>query len=90
MPLNRKERTQVILLIALLVVIIGAVGYYYRGSLLPRSAVSAKGYTSPVHLMLPAVTQDMGLFQREDFKKLRQFGDVPVKAVQLGPNDPFK
>jgi hypothetical protein len=90
MPLSRKERTQVIMLVGLLVVLLGALGYFYRDRLLPKSTVGAKGYASPTRLVLPVVDKDMGLFQRDDFKKLRQFGSVPVKAVQTGPNNPFK
>lgn len=90
MPLNRKEKMQVLALVGLLVVLLGALGYFYRDQLIPRSTTGAKGYKSPTRLVLPVIDQDMGLFQREDFKKLRQFGSVPVKAVQAGPNNPFK
>jgi len=90
MPLNRKERTQVIMLIGLLVVLLGALGYFYRERLVPAPSGGAKGYTSPTRLILPVVKQDLDLFQREDFKKLHQFGSIPVKAVQIGPSNPFK
>jgi hypothetical protein len=90
MPLNRKERTQIIMLIALLIVLLGALGYFYRNLLLPTPTGGAKGYTSPLRILLPNTKQGQDLFQREDFKKLHQFGSIPVKAVQIGPSNPFK
>lgn len=90
MPLKRKEKQQIIVLGVLLAVILGAVAYYYRGSLLPQPSGGAQTYTPPPRVELPTIKTATDLFQRTDYKTLRQFGSIPVKAVSTGPNNPFE
>lgn len=85
----KKEQQQVVLLVAVLVIIVGVLAWFYRDKFLPRPTGEATLLAPPARLTIPRASGD-ALYEREDFKGLKRFADVPVRALQTeGSQDPF-
>ena len=77
------------MLISVLAIIAIALLYMYRDKLLPRPTGEAVLLAPPPRLTIPRGGGD-DLYEREDFKTLKRFGDVPVRPLDTsGSPEPF-
>lgn len=84
----KKEQQQVIMLSAVLGLIGAVMLYFYRENLLPRPK-GGEAAAPAARLSLPA-EGGKALYERPDFRSLKVFGDVPVRALPgAGSPDPF-
>jgi hypothetical protein len=84
-----KEQQQVAVLAAVLVVIVAVLGWYYRDKFLPHPSGEAALLAPPARLTIPRANGD-DLYGRDEFKGLKRFADVPVRALQTeGSPEPF-
>lgn len=89
MPKLKKEQQQVVILAVVLVVIVGVLGYFYRDKFLPRPTGEVILLAPTMRLTIPRASGDK-LYERDDFKALKRFADVPVRALQTeGSPEPF-
>ncbi len=91
MPMKmKKEQQQVLALGAILAIIVVVLLYFYRDKLLPRaSGDDAALPPSSPRLSLPTTLEDK-IYDRIEYKSLKQFGDVPVRALGgAGSPNPF-
>lgn len=87
---SKKEQQQVSLLVAVLVIIFGALGFFYRGVWLPRAVITdGGGLAPPPRIDVPATLSDE-VFNRQDFRALKKFGDVPVRSQVKGSKELFQ
>jgi hypothetical protein len=70
---------QLVLLGGVLLVIALVLGYFYADALLPAPVGGGDGPTSRVQLSLEQADAAR-LIEREDYRYLRAFGEVPVRA----------
>ncbi len=85
----KKEQQQVVLLVAVLAIIVGVLVWFYRDKFLPHPTGEATLLAPPSRLTIPRASGDK-LYERDDFKALKRFADVPVRALQTdGSQDPF-
>lgn len=85
-----KEKQQVIALGTVLAIIVVVLLYFYRDKLLPRPTgeETALPPSSP-RLSLPTTLEDK-IYDRADYRALKQFGDVPVRPLGgSGSPNPF-
>lgn len=83
----KKEQQQVVALGAILVIIVAVLLFFYRDRLIPRA--SGDGVSLPpsaTRLPLPTTFDDK-IYDRSEYKGLKQFGDVPVRPLG-GPGSP--
>jgi hypothetical protein len=85
---TKKERLQVSALGTVLAIILGVVGYLNRESILPKPTAGDAGLAAPARILIPE-SLPTGIFERDDFKALRRFGNVPVKPTQKGSTSLF-
>ncbi|MBI4457537.1 hypothetical protein HY633_01075 [Candidatus Uhrbacteria bacterium] len=80
------QRNQKIVLAVVSLALLGAAGFMYRDVILPTAGTgSANVIAKPAPKKI-----DASVFNRTDFKELRQFGDVPVKVLQTEKTNPFR
>ncbi|KPJ85505.1 hypothetical protein AMJ57_02900 [Parcubacteria bacterium SG8_24] len=87
--MGNKEKKQIAALGVILVVILGIMGYMYRDRLLPAPSAVAP---APAAVIPGAVEADLVagidiyrlLIARSDYKSLKQYGDIPVRATVKG------
>jgi len=90
MPFSRKEKKQVMILGALMVVGLLILGYVFRDKLLPAPIKGSDAYAPAQRLEIPSTEAAEDLFKRDDYKNLHQFGNVPVTAAPTtSPVNPF-
>jgi hypothetical protein len=86
----KKEQQQVVALGAILGIIVVVLLFFYRDKLLPRA--SGDGAALPPaapRLSLPTTLDDK-IYDRTEYKSLKQFGDVPVRPLGgSGSPNPF-
>jgi hypothetical protein len=85
----KKEQQQVLMLSVVLGLIGAVLLYFYWDKLLPRPEGEELA-PPPARLLVPGV-DDKAFYERQDFRSLKAFGDVPVRALPgNGSPDPFK
>ncbi len=84
-----KEQKQIYALAAIIVIMIGALGYYFRDKFLPAAQPGAEAGSQIQRMTLPGQTASQ-LFGRDDYKSLQRFGKVPVVPTGLGTKNPFR
>jgi hypothetical protein len=86
----KKEQQQILMLGTILGIIIIVLVYFYRDKFLPKP--SGEGVALPPaapRLSLPA-SLDEKIYDRTEYRSLKQFGDVPVRALgNQGSPNPF-
>jgi len=85
-----KEKQQIIALSVVLAIIVGVIAYFYRDKLLPAPTGGTALPPPSVRVQVPAAEGFKTLFDRADYKSLKQFGNVPVRAMGGGNDDPFE
>jgi len=85
----KKEQQQIVMLVAVLGIIGIVLVFFYRDKFLPRPTGEAVLVAPPPRLNIPPAGGDT-LYEREDFKALKRFGDVPVRPLETGgSSEPF-
>lgn len=88
-PELTKEAQQKLMLYAVVVIAAGVLVFMFRDRLLPRPIGGSMPTAESARVDIPAPA-DKALFERQDFKDLRVFGDLPVKPVRGGGSkEPF-
>jgi hypothetical protein len=88
MKKDKKQQQQVFALAAVVVIIVGViVGFYWR-KLLPAPVSDGLNVPTPSgpRLQLVGNGDYKPLLDRQDFRALEAFGDVPVKVLQHAGN----
>jgi hypothetical protein len=86
MKQDKKQQQQVILLSVVVAIILGVIVFFYWPMLLPV-AVSDGTVPNPSGPRLNISTGEYGkLLDRQDFRGLEAFGDVPVKVLPSAGN----
>lgn len=87
---SKKEKQQILILVAVLTIIIGVVLYIYRDAWLPKKVINiGAGMPPPTRIVLPEITTKE-IFERPDFISLKEYGTVPVRPLQRGSTEIFK
>lgn len=86
----KKEQQQVVALGVILGIIVVVLLYFYRDKLLPHPSGEEGGLPpSAPRLSLPTSLDDK-IYERPEYKTLKQFGDVPVRPLGgSGSPNPF-
>lgn len=85
----KKEQQQIVMLVAVLGIIAVVLIFFYREKFLPRPTGEAVLLAPPPRLQIPPGGGD-ALYERDDFKALKRFGDVPVRPLETGGSpEPF-
>lgn len=74
-----KERQQIIILIAISAVFVGALGYYFRDAILPHATGSPPTLPTPKRLELPSSRNLDDFMKRPDYKLLDLLSKQPVQ-----------
>lgn len=90
MKKDKKQQQQVTMLVAVVAIIVGVIIYFYWAKLLP-TPVTDGSVPKPSAPRLNVNTGEYGkLLDRQDFRSLEAFGDVPVKVLpNAGNPKPF-
>jgi len=90
MPAKSKKEQQQIVMLGVVLALIGAVLLYSYGSrLIPQPLAGEAPPPEGKRIVIPPSAGN-ALYERADFKSLRQFGDVPVKPLRSGGSaEPF-
>ncbi len=84
-----KEQKQIYALAGVIVITLGALGYYFRDKFLPTAVPGSSAPTAVQRTALPGQTAKE-LFDRDDYKSLQRFGTLPVVPQGVGTKNPFR
>lgn len=84
-----KEKKQMIMLSVLILAIIGVVIYFYWDRLIPSKGTGAELPARTTRLKIDMEGAEK-LFEREDYKMLTEFGQIPIQPSSLGNDTPFR
>lgn len=86
MKKDKKQQQQIVMLSLVVAIIVGVIAYFYWPVLLPV-AVTDGSVPNPSAPRLNVSTGEYGkLLDRQDFRGLEAFGDVPVKVLPSSGN----
>ena len=84
-----KAQKQKLMLGILAVATFGVLGYAFRATLLPVPSY-VEGTLTPAPVRLPTIRKDDPLYTRADFRDLKTFAPLPVRALPAPRGTPFE
>lgn len=84
-----KARKQKLTLGILTAAILGVLGYAFRAAFLPVPS-RVEGTITPALVRLPTIRKDDPLYTRADFRELKTFAPLPVRALPAPRGTPFE